>query len=505
MVFHRMGSATGRADDDAAAGHGAAAPADSPGAAQVTDPAVEARRRRGEETIGRPAPSRPEIAPAELMQDSVARALAAEQLANARRVNFIRFTGVSFFFALFALLGTVLEMRAWQGNLHLFLPYWVVTGILYVAGRRHSRIARLAGWSIALLDMPMVLVLQWATFQSTPNAAAVAGYTMGVYVLLVLIEALSLDPRRIYVAAMIGGCCEALLLAFARVDVGAIVSSFVIMGIAAVSCVHGTRRVTALIRRIAVDLSERRRVEEAVRARDEFLSVASHELKTPLTSLQLNVESLARLMRRRDPTGAASNGLLARIDAADASTLRLGRLIDHLLDVSRIRSGQLDLALETVELGRLAGAVIEQLADGLAKAGCKVELDASAPAEGQWDRLRVEQVVTNLLTNAMKYGASKPIVVTVGATATHAELTVRDQGIGIKQADLARIFDRFERAVSARNFGGLGLGLWISARIVTAHGGTIQVDSTLGEGATFKVTLPRTPPSGINRASLRSV
>jgi signal transduction histidine kinase len=423
------------------------------------------------------------------LSDAVERALASERLRNGRRMNLIRLVGVSFFFALFLLLGGVLGLRTWQGNLHYFAPYWVVTALLFVAGRRWAWGARTASWAIALVDMPMVFLLQYATFPTTPNVAAVAGYTMGIYVLLLLIEALSLDPLRIYYSALVGACFEGLLQRLAGVDNGAIVSSFIIMGVAAATCAFGSRRITDLIARVVADVTERQRAEEALQARDDFLSVASHELRTPLTNVQLNVEGLRRVLRRRE--GAVTPDLYARIDSAYTSTQRLGRLIDRLLDVSRLRAGRFELELESIDLAALASSVVEQSAEALAEARCELRLNAAAPVTGQWDRQRLEQVITNLISNAMKYGAGAPIEVTVTASDSHGEIAIRDHGIGIEPAHHGRVFAQFERAVSKKDFSGLGLGLWISRQIVSLHGGTIQLESEAGKGAAFTVKLPR--------------
>jgi signal transduction histidine kinase len=420
---------------------------------------------------------------------AVTRALHDERLINARRMNLIRFVGVSFFFALFLLLGGVLAIHTWQGNLRYFAPYWLVTALLFAAGRRWNGAARFATWAIALLDMPMVFLLQYATFPTTPDVRAVAGYTMGVYVLLLLIEALSLDPVRIYYSALVGACFEGLLQHLAGVEPGAIVSSFIIMGVAGATCSYGSRRITDLIARVVRDVTERQRAEEALRARDDFLSVASHELRTPLTNVQLNVESLRRHLRRRE--GLGSPELAARIDSAFGSTQRLANLIDRLLDVSRLRAGRFELDVEPIDLAAVATGVVEQSHEALAEARCTLTLEAGTPVTGEWDRLRLEQVVTNLLSNAMKYGAGAPIEVTVTGDDTHAELSVRDHGIGIAVEHQRRVFDQFERAVSKRDFNGLGLGLWICGQIVGLHGGTISLESAAGAGATFRVRLPR--------------
>ena len=259
---------------------------------------------------------------------------------------------------------------------------------------------------------------------------------------------------------------------------------------AGATCSYGSRRITDLISGIVKDVTERRRAEEALRARDDFLSVASHELRTPLTNVQLNVEGLRRLLRRREGT-ATPPEILARIDSAYASTQRLARLIDRLLDVSRLKAGRFELELELADLSVIAATVVEQSAEALAEARCTVTLSAGEPVSGHWDRLRLEQVVTNLLSNAMKYGGGAPIEIVVSGSDSHAEISVRDHGIGIDPANQARVFNQFERAVSKKDFSGLGLGLWICGQIVALHGGSIGLVSAAGQGAAFTVKLPR--------------
>ena len=225
----------------------------------------------------------------------------------------------------------------------------------------------------------------------------------------------------------------------------------------------------------------------AVRVRDDFLSVAGHELRTPLAAVLLQLESLERQLRS---DAADLPRIAARVGKATASAVRLGDLIQELLDVSRITSGRLRLDPEPLDLAQLVGDVVGKLADAAALAGCELQVDLAAPVPGQWDRMRMEQVVGNLLANAIKYGAGAPIDVSLAASGDAAVLRVTDRGIGIEPRDLERIFGRFERAVSARHYGGFGLGLWIAREIVEAAGGAIAVASTPGQGATFTVTLP---------------
>lgn len=237
------------------------------------------------------------------------------------------------------------------------------------------------------------------------------------------------------------------------------------------------------------------RAQEAIRLRDEFLSIASHELKTPLTPLQLQLQSIEGALKapadQSDPTR-----LLGKVERAIRSTGRLAALVESLLDVSRIAQGKMRLNLERFDLGEAVKEVVERFSEESARAGSHILLKIEQPLVGRWDRLRVEQVISNLLANAVKYGQGKPIEVAVDADGgDSARIRVDDQGIGISQADLHRIFGRFERAVPMRHYGGLGLGLYIAQQIVQAHGGSIDVTSAPERGSSFTVSLPLTAES----------
>jgi len=221
--------------------------------------------------------------------------------------------------------------------------------------------------------------------------------------------------------------------------------------------------------------------EEAVRAREEFISIASHELRTPLTPLMLHLDSLKRVV--------LGGPLEKRVETARLQTERLAHLVENLLDVARINAGKLHLDREEVELSALVRGVVDRFGPQLERAGCAITVRATA-VTGTWDRLRVEQVVSNLLGNAIKYGAGLPIAVTVSQQGDQARLSVKDAGIGIASDALERIFARFERAVSAREYGGLGLGLYITRQIVDALGGTVRAESAPGQGSEFTVELP---------------
>lgn len=234
--------------------------------------------------------------------------------------------------------------------------------------------------------------------------------------------------------------------------------------------------------------ADRIRAEEALRIRDEFLSIASHELKTPLTALQLELYGM------RAPI--AKNGderLQRKLARAARSADRLSQLIEMLMDVSRIASGRLTLKPEPFELREAMQQVVEAMQATAARASCDLSFHPSpdgGPIVGDWDRLRIEQVVMNLLSNAFKYGAGHPVTLSLARDGDQAIVEVRDHGPGIPQGDLGRIFERFERATGVQNLGGLGLGLYVSREIVHAHGGSIAGRTLPEGGACFIVRLP---------------
>ncbi len=231
---------------------------------------------------------------------------------------------------------------------------------------------------------------------------------------------------------------------------------------------------------------------EAIQRRDEFLCVAAHELFTPMTSLSL---SLQAMLRDAQTGGRLTPQAVRRlVEMAYRQGERLTRLVATLLDVSRIETGRLMVEPEEVELDALVREVVARFERDLEHSRCAMSIRSEAPVVGFWDRSRLDQVVTNLLSNAIKFGAGKPIEIALGGRGGIAWLAVKDHGLGVDPARQAYIFDRFERAVPTKNYGGLGLGLYISRKIVEAHGGTIRVESKLDAGATFTVELPCAGP-----------
>jgi signal transduction histidine kinase len=216
--------------------------------------------------------------------------------------------------------------------------------------------------------------------------------------------------------------------------------------------------------------------------------VASHELRTPVAALQLQLEALSELVSQRGI--GTEDRMPERLARSRATTSRLASLIERVLDVSRITMGKLDLERVPQDLAETARDILARHEDVARSAGCELRLSAPRPVMGSWDRVRIEQVITNLLSNALKFGAGKPIEVSVDRDGSTAVLKIRDHGAGVDPAAAERIMRRFERAVSHRNYGGLGLGLYIAGQIVEAHGGKIEVSSRTDEGAAFAVILP---------------
>jgi PAS domain S-box-containing protein len=250
---------------------------------------------------------------------------------------------------------------------------------------------------------------------------------------------------------------------------------------------------------ISRDISELKAIQnslkDAVKARDEFLSIASHELKTPMTSLMLRSQMMQKSIARQDPKAMTPERLSFFADQTSKEITRLSRLVDDMLDVSRIRSGRLKLEKERLDFCALVEEVVERLADQFTNNAYPVpSLMGCKEAEGEWDRFRLEQVVTNLLTNAIRYGHQKPITIEVQSDKDKILLLIKDQGMGVAEVVREKIFEPFERDVNANDVTGLGLGLFISRQIVLEHGGRIWVESAAEGGSVFLVELPRQFP-----------
>ncbi|VVM78929.1 hybrid sensor histidine kinase/response regulator [Pseudomonas fluorescens] len=231
-------------------------------------------------------------------------------------------------------------------------------------------------------------------------------------------------------------------------------------------------------------------LEQAVRTRDDFMSIVAHEVRTPLNGLILETQ-LRKLHLARDNAAAFTlEKMHAMVDRDERQINSLIRLIEDMLDVSRIRTGKLSIRPTCFDLSALVLDLLQNFAPQIEAAESSVTLQAGQPVVGNWDEFRIEQVISNLLTNALRYGAKSPITVKVYSESGQALVEVRDLGIGIDEENQKRIFQQFERVCAKHAVAGLGLGLFISEQIVTAHGGSITVESRIGEGALFRVCLP---------------
>jgi len=237
-------------------------------------------------------------------------------------------------------------------------------------------------------------------------------------------------------------------------------------------------------------------LERAVRMRDDFMSMVSHELRTPLNTLYLEAQLRQLHLSKGNLANFAPERLPAMIERDQRQIRNMVRLIDDMLDVTRMRRDALSIKTEPVDLAALARAVVENLRQQAEAAGSAITLIAPAELHGVWDEFRIEQVLTNLLTNALRYGGGKPVEMVVQQMGGTARVAVRDQGIGIAPEDQERIFKQFERTKDSRKHAaGLGLGLYITHKIVSLHGGQIGVESAPGEGSRFVVDLPLEPPA----------
>jgi signal transduction histidine kinase len=231
--------------------------------------------------------------------------------------------------------------------------------------------------------------------------------------------------------------------------------------------------------------------KQAIQARDQFLAIAAHELRTPLATLALLVDHLVATLGPESPNPAGPSAHGQQLELLKRQVDRLTALVVQMLDVSRITGGGLQLTPVPIDLRDVVRDVVDRFELEIARRHVSVTVDAPVPVPGAWDAARVEQVVTNLLSNALKYGAGRPIEISVHGEPARALLVVRDHGVGIPEDEQDKVFGPFARATTARYHPGLGLGLWIVQQIVQASAGRITLESRAEEGSTFTVELPR--------------
>lgn len=229
-------------------------------------------------------------------------------------------------------------------------------------------------------------------------------------------------------------------------------------------------------------------LREAVRARDEFVAIAAHELRNPITPILMQVSTLAAAMR--DPRRCRPEFLAPRIEALELAVRDFVRRSTTLLDVSRIAAGNLRIEFAKVDLSRVVQDVADRMQPAARLARSPMKASIQENIVGTWDRLALEQVAENLFSNAIKFGAGHPVQIRLHSDGQAAHLTVQDYGIGIPEEDRNRILQRFERAVTRRDHGGFGVGLWLAHQLIVAMGGSVAIESAPGKGSTFTVTLP---------------
>jgi signal transduction histidine kinase len=234
-----------------------------------------------------------------------------------------------------------------------------------------------------------------------------------------------------------------------------------------------------------------REVERELEASSAFLGTVGHELRNPLAPLFMQAQYLLDAAQQQAGGAVPADWLIAQLESFLDRMRKFIGMLDRITDVSRVGSGHLDLELESVDFREVVREVVSGFEREAAGARSALSLRANEPLVGTWDRLRLAQIVTNLVSNAIRYGAGKPIEITLTAEGVQARLDVRDHGIGIAPEDHERIFRRFERATQRRMTGGFGIGLWIVRESVRAMGGSIELGSVPGEGSRFTVRLPR--------------
>lgn len=262
-------------------------------------------------------------------------------------------------------------------------------------------------------------------------------------------------------------------------------------------CMYDQNQKAVKFAGVVYDITDRKLKEEAlaeaIRIRENFMTIASHELKTPLTCMQLQIQVRQWDLKNRFPESFTQDRIGWGLQKQSEHVERITRIIDNILDVSKIAEGRFTIQHEHFDLAEMVRDVLDRFRITSESSNIQINFLPAGKVTGYWDRFRIEQVLLNLLMNGIRYGNKQPLEIEVSKDEEHALLIVRDKGIGIKAEDISRVFERFERAHSDSITGGMGLGLYISNNIIRAHGGEIKLKSEPGIGSEFSVHLPFVP------------
>jgi signal transduction histidine kinase len=434
----------------------------------------------------------------------VARALADERRKQARRINAIRFAGVSGFFVLALVMDIGLGAPAWHGDLHLFAAYWLATALLFFLVRRFDRLAGLATFAIAFVDVPVVFFLQLATFPTSPSTSGVAGFTVGIYALLVMLAAFSLDGLQIGLTAASAAAFEIVLQIYADVGLGARISSALLLSLVALACVYASRRLVTLVHHVvdglARDEAARKQLQAKLMMTDRLVAMGqlaagiAHEIRNPLNYVTGNIDLIKMeidgVRTKRPDLHSELASTQQMLAEAEHGARRIKGIVDDMQTFSR--AGDVHKAAKVQEV--IASSL--NIAAGEIRNHAKIIQEIDAVADVALDPGRLGQVILNLLINAAHATAERAKEGTIRVSArqegARVVIAVSDSGSGMPPEVKARLFEPFFTTKPEGQ--GTGLGLSICHSIVSEAGGEITVDSEPGRGTTFSVSLPAAAP-----------
>ena len=433
--------------------------------------------------------------------------LAAERRRNVHIIGLIRFWGVSLFFALSVFLGAILDRPEWQGNLLLFTGYWVLTAAFWLVGRGLEDSARVGSLALCFLDMPMVFLLQRAALPTSPSPSGVAGFTIGIFVLLVILVSMSLETWQIFVAAAIGAVLEIWLQHLAGVGTGGKISAALLMALTAAGCLYSSKRAIALVEHVVRDFIEQKQMQKRLLISNRMVSLGTlvagiaHEINNPMAYVIANLEFLSEKLDKWAPSmgdPVSLSKLKEILETTRQGTERVRKIVSSMKAFSRAD----DQKLEPVDVHKVLESAMTFAANEIRHRANLVRNYREVPRV--WaDESRLGQVFLNLLVNAAQAipagaAARNEIAVSIDTDGLGCVvIEVEDTGSGIAPEAVSRLFDPF---FTTKPVGvGTGLGLSICRGIITSFGGEIGVRTELGKGSTFRVSLPAFAEQGRTR------